>query len=368
VDEVARKLDMTPIELRMRNAAGGGDLLANNQETWQPFDMKPMLRKIEESPIWTRPKGPNEGIGVAIGGRRGATDAASADAHLTGEGTLQIVVGSIDITGTTTSLTQIAAEVFDISPDRITVTTAPSDVAPYSGGSGGSKILYTVGNAVIEATRDAREQLLAIAADELEVSVDDLEMKDDRVAVRGSDDHFITFKQIYQSTIGPGRKHEPVRGRGDQENPVKAAAMGAAAARVTVDPETGEAQITDFLLVQDVGRAINPAEVEGQMHGGLLQGIGIGLYEGLVYDDGGQLITGTFMDYALPKAVQAPNLETLMVEDPAPHGPFGARGVAETPIVLPAATIANAIFDATGVRMTELPMTQEKIWRAMNHG
>jgi CO/xanthine dehydrogenase Mo-binding subunit len=124
--------------------------------------------------------------------------------------------------------------------------------------------------------------------------------------------------------------------------------------------------VTNFLLVQDVGRAINPSEVEGQMLGGVLQGVGIGLYEGLVYDDGGQLLTGTFMDYALPKASQAPRVETRLIEDPAEHGPFGARGVAETPIVLPAAAIGNAIFDATGVRLTELPMTPERVWKAMH--
>jgi CO/xanthine dehydrogenase Mo-binding subunit len=366
VDEVARELGMDPIALRMRNVAGTGDLLADNKETWQPFDMKAMLREIEQAPIWTSPKRPNEGVGVAIGGRRGATDAAQADVRLTGDGGLQVVLGSIDITGTTTSLTQIAAEVFGISPDRITVTTAPSDVAPHSGGSGGSKILYTVGNAVIEATQDARKQVLAIAAEELEVAVDDLEIHDDRVTVRGSDDHFITLEQIYRSTVGPERKHPPVRGWGDQENPIKAAAMGAAAARVKVDPDTGDVEVTDFLLVQDVGRAINPAEVEGQMRGGLLQGVGIGLYEGLVYDDGGQLLTGTFMDYTLPKASQAPLVQTRMIEDPSEHGPFGARGVAETPIVLPAAAIANAIFDATGIRLTELPMTPEKIWRKLH--
>jgi CO/xanthine dehydrogenase Mo-binding subunit len=367
VDDVARKLDMSPIELRLRNAAGEGDLLADNKEIWQPFDMKAMLREIEQAPIWTSPKQPNEGVGIAIGGRRGATDAAEADVRLTGDGRLQVVVGSIDITGTTTGLTQITAEVFGIPPDRVTVTTAPSNVAPHSGGSGGSKILYTVGNAVIEATQDARQQVLDIASDELEVAVDDLEIREDRVTVRGSDEHFVTLKQIYESTIGPESKHRPVRGRGDQENPIKAAAMAAAAARVKVDPDTGEVNVTDFLLVQDVGRAINPSEVEGQMLGGVLQGVGIGLYEGLVYDDGGQLLTGTFMDYALPKASQAPRVKTRLIEDPAEHGPFGARGVAETPIVLPAAAIANAIFDATGVRLNELPMTPERVWRAMNN-
>jgi CO/xanthine dehydrogenase Mo-binding subunit len=365
VEELARELNMSPIELRLRNVAGTGDLLADNKEEWQPFDLKPLLREIEQHPLWTEPTGPNEGVGVAIGARRGATDAAEATARLTGDGTLHIVIGSNDITGVTTSLTQIAADVLGVSPRRVRVTTAPSDIAPFSGGSGGSKILYTVGNAVIEATENAREQILAIASSELEVGMDDLEIQEDRVAVRGSEEHFIAFDTIYRLTIGHSKRHDPVVGTGDQANPVKAASVCANLARVRVDPDTGEVTITGFFTVQDVGRAINPAEVEAQIHGGALQGIGIGLFEELVYDESGQLLTGTFMDYALPKARQAPHIEVRMIEDPAPHGPFGARGVAEPPIIGPAAAIANAIHDATGVRLTELPMTPERVWRAL---
>ena len=366
IDDLARKLGISPLDIRRKNAASGGDTMFDGAE-WQPFDPQPLLDEIERSPIWTEPTGPHEGVGIALGLRRGFTDSASANVRLNGDGTVQVVVGSMDLTGTTTSLTQITAEVFGIPPDRIQVTTANTEAAPHAGRTGGSKILYTVGNAVIEAAGHAREQVLAIAASELEAGIDDLDISGDRVSVRGSEDHYLTLAQIYERATQPGTPYPPVFGHGNQANSVKAAAVSACLARVRVDPDSGEVAILNFVTVQDVGRAINPSEVEGQIRGGVLQGIGIGLYEGLIYDVGGQLLTGTFMDYALPKSIQAPSIEVKLIEDPSPHGPFGVRGVAESPIIAPAAAIGNAIFNATGVRLNELPMTPERVWRAM-HG
>lgn len=366
IDDLAHELNISPLEIRRRNAASGGDKMFDGAQ-WQPFDPQPLLDELERSPLWTEPTGPNEGVGIAIGARRGATDSASANVRLNADGTVQVVVGSMDITGTTTSLTQITAEVFGIPPERVQVTTANTETAPHAGRTGGSKILYTVGNAVVEAADHARQQVLAIAAGELEVGIDDLEISDDRVSVRGSEDHFLTLAQVYERSTGFETPYPAVFGHGNQANAVKAAAVSACLARVVVDPDSGEVDIVGFLTVQDVGRAINPSEVEGQIRGGVLQGIGIGLYEGLIYDEGGQLLTGTFMDYALPTSVQAPSIEVKLIEDPSPHGPFGARGVAESPIIAPAAAIGNAIFNATGARLTELPMTPERVWRAIHH-
>jgi CO/xanthine dehydrogenase Mo-binding subunit len=365
IDDLAHQLGISPIDIRRRNAASGGDTMFDGAE-WQPYDPHPLLDELERSPLWTRPTGPNEGVGIAFGVRRGFTDSASANVRLNADGTVQVLVGSMDLTGTTTGLTQIAAEIFGIPPERIQVTTANTEAAPHAGRTGGSKILYTVGNAVIEAAGHAREQVLAIAASELEVGIDDLEIQDDRVSVRGSADHFLTLAQIYQTATEPGTKYPPIYGYGNQANAIKAAAVSACITRVYVDPDSGEVEILEFMTVQDVGKAINPSEVEGQIRGGVLQGIGIGLFEGMIYDEGGQLLTGTFMDYALPKSTQAPRIDVKLIEDPSPYGPFGARGVAESPIIAPAAAIGNAIFDATGARLTELPMTPERVWRAIN--
>jgi CO/xanthine dehydrogenase Mo-binding subunit len=245
------------------------------------------------------------------------------------------------------------------------VTTAPTDSAPHSTGTGGSKILYTIGNATIEAARDAREQVLAIAADVLEAGVSDLEMDDDRVVVRGSPDRALTLEQLHARTVAAGSPYPPVFGRGTVANPYKAPPTAVHIARVRVDRETGHVRVTGYAAFQDVGRAINPAEIDGQIHGAVAQGIGWALTEALVYDDEGQLVTGTFMDYALPHAVDVPSIDTQIHEYPSEHGPFGAKGVGEMPSVPPAAAIANAIANAAGVRLTQLPMTPERVWHAL---
>ncbi len=136
-------------------------------------------------------------------------------------------------------------------------------------------------------------------------------------------------------------------------------------AKVAVDPDTGQVDLQRYVAIQDVGFALNPTLVEGQIHGGAVQGIGWGLHEAMVYDEHGQLLTGTFMDYDLPKAGQVPPIEVELVQNPSPSGPFGARGIGEPPITAGAAAIANAIRDATGARIAELPMRAELVWRAL---
>jgi CO/xanthine dehydrogenase Mo-binding subunit len=137
-------------------------------------------------------------------------------------------------------------------------------------------------------------------------------------------------------------------------------------AKEAVDPDTGQVTLKQYVAVQDVGFALNPTMVLGQIHGGSVQGIGWGLYEQMVYDEYGQLLTASFMDYTLPQFDQVPDIETVLVQTPSPAGPFGARGVGEPPITAGAAAIANAVRDATGVRVTQVPIRAEVLWRAMN--
>jgi CO/xanthine dehydrogenase Mo-binding subunit len=137
-------------------------------------------------------------------------------------------------------------------------------------------------------------------------------------------------------------------------------------ARVRVDPETGRVSPVKYIAIQDVGRAINPALVEDQMHGGAVQGVGWGLYEQIVFDENGTPVTGSFMDYTLPKASQSPSVDAVLVEVPSVLGPFGAKGVGEPPVIPGGAAWANAVRDACGVRVTELPITAERVWRALH--
>jgi CO/xanthine dehydrogenase Mo-binding subunit len=236
---------------------------------------------------------------------------------------------------------------------------------PYSGISAGSKTTYTVGTAVLSAARDARNQAFIIAADMLEASVEDMEMRDGRVMVKGAPEKYVTLQQIAANSMRFGAPYEPVFGRGRSAHRVPSPMFAAHVAKVAVDPETGEVRVLDYIAAQDVGRAINPAEVEGQIHGGVVQGIGWALFEGMMYDESGQLLTSTLMDYGLPHSQDVPTITPLLVEVPSGLGPFGARGVGEPPVVPVAAAIANAIKDAVGIRMTQIPMTPERVYASL---
>jgi CO/xanthine dehydrogenase Mo-binding subunit len=240
-------------------------------------------------------------------------------------------------------------------------------VAPVTGLSAGSKTVYTVGVAVMQAAQDARQQTLAIAASELEAAVQDLEIVDGKVTVRGMPDKGVTLASIGKKGNLYMSKVQPVLGTARPAFTQQAPAFAAQLARIEVDPDTGEVTLHDFVTVQDVGHAINPLAVEGQMQGGAVQSLGIAMTEALMYDAEGRLTNPSLLDYRKLTAADLPNLETVIVEVPSPSGPFGARGVGEPPIIPAPAAIANAVHDATGMRITELPLTPERIALAL-HG
>jgi CO/xanthine dehydrogenase Mo-binding subunit len=360
VDEAARRLDMDPFELRLKNAAEKGAPMGN-QRAWPTIGMKETLLALRDHPAWRdreQARAAGRGIGVAVGGWPGGTEPAAAACSLQRDGSLHIHVGSVDLTGTTTGFTLLAAEAFGLEPERIRVITGDTANAPFAGAAGGSKITYTVGPAVLQAAQEARRQVLEIASDEFEADPADLEIVDGKVQVRGVPGKAISLADIAGKTMQFGGKYAPVWGHG--RHAVKAQAPGFCAqlAELFVDAETGEVTVHRLVLAQDVGRAINPPAIEGQMTGGAVQGLGWALYEGLHHDADGQLVTGSWMEYAVARAAQAaPSLETVLVEVPSEQGPLGARGVGEPPGVAMAAAVANAIADATGARLVDLPIT-----------
>jgi CO/xanthine dehydrogenase Mo-binding subunit len=371
VHELCQQLGMDPIQFRQINALKEGDP-SIMQGRWPRIGLLECLEQIQQHPLWlkrerARQETPGElkgwkiGIGVAAGGWPGGTEPAAAMCRLEQDGTFTIVVGSVDLSGSDASLALIAAEELSLSAEAVNVTHDSTDSMPYSGLSAGSKTTYTVGSAVLAAARDARAQIFTIAAEMLEASPEDMELRDGKVMVRGVPEKFITLQQIAANSMRFGAPYEPVYGRGRSANRVSSPMFAAHLVRVAVDPETGEVRVLDYIAAQDVGRAINPAEVEGQIHGGVVQGIGWALLEGMTYDEQGQLLTSTLMDYALPHSQDVPIITPLLVEVPSELGPFGAKGVGEPPVVPVAAAIANAIRDAVGARMTELPMTPERV-------
>jgi CO/xanthine dehydrogenase Mo-binding subunit len=302
---------------------------------------------------------------MAIGGWLGGLESATACIRANTDGTFQIIHGAVDITGTNTGMVLIAAQVLGVSPDKVQILTPDTSQAPYAGMSGGSKITYTVGKAVQLAAEDARRQILGIAASHLEARVDDLEIKDGAVRVKGSPTARLSLAEIAALSMRFGAKYPPVFGQGSTAITRQSPGFAGHMVRVRVDPETGGVTILEYVAAQDVGFAINPPAVEGQILGGVAQGIGWGLFEHIVYDDAGGLLTATLTDYAIPKAPNVPRVETIVVEVPSEDGPMGAKGVGEPPVVPAAAAIANAIADAIGTRITTLPITPERILQAL---
>ncbi|MBO0780264.1 MAG: xanthine dehydrogenase family protein molybdopterin-binding subunit [Ktedonobacteraceae bacterium] len=373
VQDLCQQLGMDPLQFRLINGLKEGDPNVM-QGRWPRIGLLECIEQVQQHPLWARreqagqegvPEGWKVGIGAAVGGWPGGTEPAAAACRMESDGTFTIVVGSVDISGSDASLALIAAEELDMAAETVNVAHDNTDSMPYSGLSAGSKTTYTVGSAVQAAARDARNQVLAIAADMLEAAVGDMELRDGRVQVKGVPEKHVTLQQIAARSMNFGAPYEPIYGRGRSANRVSSPMFAAHVAKVAVDPETGAVRVLDYLAAQDVGRAINPAEVEGQIHGGVVQGIGWALLEGMAYDEYGQLLTSTLMDYALPQSQDVPIITPLLVEVPSDLGPFGAKGVGEPPVVPVAAAIANAIKDAVGVRMTQIPMTPERVYAAL---
>jgi CO/xanthine dehydrogenase Mo-binding subunit len=366
-DEAAEKLGMDSIELRLKNAAKPGDIMLDNQK-FPPMGMIETLEAAREHPLWKNreaSKKRGRGVGIAICGWMNTIEPGAAVCKLNRDGVLQLQLGTADLSGSTTSFTMMAAETFGVGIDKIRYVYSDTDSGPYAGGVGGSKTLYTLGTAVLRAAEDARNQTLAIASEEFEVSVEDLEIVDGNVRVKGFPDKSITLGKIASKAMTFGGKYEPIHGTGSQAVTDRAPSFCAQIAEVEVDEETGEIKIINLTAIQEVGRAINPMAVEGQIHGGATQGIGWAVYEEMQYDEDGQLLTGSWMDYALPDAIQASPIETQLLEIPSVSGPHGARGVGEPPVIPTIGAIANAIAHATGVRMSQTPMTAPRVLEAL---
>jgi CO/xanthine dehydrogenase Mo-binding subunit len=369
IDDVARRLELDPLELRLLNVAREGDLAPSGQP-FPVFGAEACLERLREHPLWARRHdvAADEGIAMAIGWWPGGYEPAAAVCRLDADGGLTVITGAADMTGVETGFAAIAAEAFGVDTSRVRVVNADTSTAPYAGTSGGSKITYTVGRAVERAALEARERLLEVAADELEISPLDLEIVDGAVRPVGVPAKALPIDELAPKILSFGSRHMPVEGHGRSAQ-TQAPQAAAHISHVRVDPETGAVTVLSHVIAQDVGRALNPALVEGQMQGGTVQGLGWALLEELAHDNHGQLTTGTFVDYAMPTAPGTPPIDAQIVEVPAPEGPYGAKGVGEAPIVGVAAAVGNAIAAATGgIRLKRLPMTPQRVWQAIVDG
>jgi CO/xanthine dehydrogenase Mo-binding subunit len=357
MDELARRLEMDPIELRLRNACREGDPRGDGSP-WPRIGLTECLERARAHPVYTDARATGEGVGVAVGSWPGGYGPAAAACRLERDGTLSVHLGSVDISGSDTGFASLAAETMGVAPDRVRVVKGDAATAPEAPMAAGSSITYSVGPAVVRAVLEARRQILDIAAARLEASPEDLELEDGGVHVKGAPFRQVTLAEVAQAA---GRGHGPVHAVG------RAAATGPApmftvhVARASVDDQTGELRVGRYAAIHDVGRALNRLEVEAQIHGGVVQGLGRALGEEIVHDREGQPRTATFADYVMPTADLVPEIAVELVEIPSEQGPLGARGVGEPPVVPVLAAVGNAIRDATGRRLTSVPFEPEAL-------
>lgn len=367
IDELAAKLGLDPIEFRLANLAEEADRMVDG-EAWPRLGHRAVLEAVAGHPLWRGRDRlpPGEGVAVALGVWPGGKEPAAALCRLNADGTLSVVTGVVDMSGTTSAFALIAAETFGVAVGSVDVVSLDTNGAPQSPLSGGSVVTYSAGRAVHEAAVDARRQLLTYAALEMEIDPSDLEIVDGVVRPAGSPDRGRTVAELAEVLHDFGSGYPPIEGHASTVQKSLAPSTSAHLAHVRVDRQTGDVRLLGYAVAQDVGRALNPALVEGQMRGGAAQGIGWALYEELLHDGEGQLVSGSFLDYAVPRAGHIPDIDTLIVEVPAPDGPFGAKGIGEAPVIPAGAAIGSAIVAAGGPRLRTLPMTAARVWAALH--
>ena len=367
LDMLAKKIGMDPVELRLKNAAKVGTAtvygpkLAHNgySET---------LEALLNHPEYKKPLGPNQGRGVASGYWFNGGGESSATVQINADGTVLVATGSPDIGGSRASMAIMAAETFGVDYSQVRAIVADTASVGYTHVTGGSRVTFASGMAVVNACKKGIEDLRARAAMIWDVDVDGVIWEDGQAKPAGSnvgDFKPMSLREIAGKaalTGGPLTYATSVNAGG------QAPGFSSQFCDVEVDPETGKVTILRFVAAQDVGRAIHPSYVEGQIQGGVVQGIGWALNEEYIYDAKGRLDNAGFLDYRCPVASDLPMIEAVLVEVPNPAHPYGAKGVGEVNIVPPMAAIANAIDSAIDRRMTELPMSPPKVRAALDNG
>lgn len=365
MDMIASRLRMDPLSFRLLNALDEGDLSPAG-EPWKGINLKDTIDAAVKASGWGKPK-PNRhyGIGIACAERPTGTGESSAVVIVNGDGSVNLITGASDPgTGSRTVLCQIVAEALKLPMERITVNLVDTDSAPYDQGAGGGRTTFVAGQSAYRAALEVRKELIAAAAKLLNCPQEQAEELTD---VR---DGFLFLKS------DPGKKvsySQAVRATGKSQimaeetfscHQMEDTCFATHVAEVQVDPERGYVEVLRITAAHDIGFAINPAAAEGQIEGGILQGVGFTLLEEIQRSEG-KVINPTLTDYKLCTSVDAPEIVTLLIEGAAGAGPFQAKAIGEIPTCPVGPAVANAIFDAVGVRITDLPITGEKIVKAL---
>lgn len=363
MDALSQKLGVDPLEFRKRNASVTGSTMPIGTP-FPAIGLTTILECIGEHACWRDPLPEGRfprGRGLALGYWRGTSMTSAAHITISGDGRPMITMGAVDISGTRTTMAQVVAEEFGLPLGDVHIQTADSKSAGYSDPAAGSRVARTTTAALVEASADALQQLRVRAALRLQCSPADLVYSSGRFSSRLAAGTSITLAELMQATLTEGA----IVGRGTSSNLPLGVEIGAHVCDVEVDTDTGQVTVLRYTAFQDVGLALNPMAVEGQIEGSVVQGLGWALTEGFDYDADGRLRNASLLDYRLPTALDVPTIDAVIIETPVPGVPYGVRGVGEVPIVPVAGAVANAIARATGTRVWQMPMTPERVLNAL---
>jgi CO/xanthine dehydrogenase Mo-binding subunit len=380
LDKLAASLEIDRRELRLRNILHEGEQMGNGQVV-EDGSLVEAFAAAEELWPWAdlSRRHPHRGVGIAALTWLTNTESGAATMKLNEDGTVNLITAAPEVgTGAVAAgLVQIAADALGLAPEDVVVAASDTDTAAYEAGAQGSRTLFNTGEAVRRAGAELREQVVEVAAELLEAAPGDLVLADGEIGVAGSPGSAIALSAV---AAAAGRSIGPIQGRGSFRSPAPAFDAGCLRGAVTttvpnpsyhvhvaeveVDPDLGKVQVLRYAVVQDVGRAINPAMIEGQVEGSVAQGLGYALLEGTVFE-GGHVVNDDLEGYRLPTALDMPPIDLKLLEMPSSHGPFGLKGAGEPAIVPVAAAISNAVSDAIGCPLDRLPITPFDVLSAL---
>lgn len=371
IDEIAETLGMDPLEIRRLNGAKEGDRRVDGPTFPRIGYLETVHAALEHEHYATPLTGPHRGRGVASGFWFNVGFQSTVVINVNADGTVSLVEGSTDIGGTRASIAMQAAETLGIPYEDVRPTVVGTDGIGFTDVTGGSRTTFATGYAAYEASLDVLRQMKERLARRWDSELEkETEGQSDRATAHISPDDVTYANGVFKCTrdvtksmtfkdlsAQMARMGGPITGRATSQPRGVGGVFATHIVDVEVDPDTGKVSILRYTAVQDVGRAIHPSYAEGQIQGGAVQGIGWALNEEFVYNNSGNMVNASFLDYRMPTTLDLPMIDTVLVEVPNPGHPYGVRGVGEVPIIPPPAALANAIYRATGKRMTHLPMS-----------